>query len=102
MEFLRIFGEPSRCQLLPVSGQKISISLLSPATSSQYLSGIIEAALPGLGAETAAGPNASQQPNCGGTLPNVQVHRRQLIDRTRNDIRALPRQQSRNSFMSNF
>jgi hypothetical protein len=47
MEFLRIVGEPSRCQLLPASGQEISISLPSLANSSQYLSGIIEAALPG-------------------------------------------------------
>jgi hypothetical protein len=48
MEFLRIVGEPSRCQLLPASGQEISISLPSLADSSQYLSGIIEAALPGI------------------------------------------------------
>jgi hypothetical protein len=43
--------------LLPASGQEISISLLSPANSSQYLSGIIEAALPGSGPETAVGPD---------------------------------------------
>jgi hypothetical protein len=55
MEFLRIVSEPSRCQLVPASGQEISISLLSPATSSQYLSGIIEAALPVKAAETAVG-----------------------------------------------
>jgi hypothetical protein len=55
MEFLRMVSEPSRCQLLPASGQEISISLLSPATSSQYLSGIIEAALSGKAAETAVG-----------------------------------------------
>ena len=55
MEFLRMVSEPSRCQLLPASGQEISISLLSLATSSQYLSGIIEAALPGMAAETAVG-----------------------------------------------
>ena len=57
MEFLRMGGEPSRCQLLPASGQKISISLFCLAISSQQLSGIIEAALLGPGSKTAVGPN---------------------------------------------
>jgi hypothetical protein len=55
MEFLRMVSEPSRSQWLPDSGREISISLLSLANISQYLSGIIEAALHGMAAETAVG-----------------------------------------------
>jgi hypothetical protein len=52
---LRMVSEPSRSQWLPASGREISISLLSLANISQYLSGIIEAALHGMAAETAVG-----------------------------------------------
>src|ERR1700722_12231625 len=88
MEFLRMVSEPSRSQWLPASGREISISLLSLANISQYLSGIIEAALHGMAAETAVGlhrPTAELRR----TLPNASVHHG-------NDIRALPRRQSRN------
>jgi len=88
-------GEPSRCQLLPASGPEICISLFCPAKNSQYLSGIIEAALPGLGAEAAIGQIPDLQPNCGGTLPNASAHRRR--------IHALRRcGKARSGFMSNL
>jgi hypothetical protein len=61
MEFLRMVGEPFSLSIAARLGpgksraRKISISLFSPANSSQHLSGIIEAALPDLGAEAAIG-----------------------------------------------
>jgi hypothetical protein len=87
MEFLRMVGEPSRCQLLPASGPEISITPLNPTNSSQHLSGVIEAALPDPGAETASSPR-------GGTLPNASVCR----EYTRSAAAAKP--ESR--FMSNL
>jgi hypothetical protein len=58
--------------LLPASGQEISISLLSSADISQYLSGIIEAGLSGPGRETAVGRD---------TEPTAEL-RRNIAERT--------------------
>jgi hypothetical protein len=89
-------GEPSRCQLLPAPGREISILLvLSPANSSQHLSGIIEAALPGPGAKIADDPDTEPTAELRRNIAERPVHRGK-------DIRALRRGKAGSRFMSNL